>query len=238
MHIEGYGYLQNKFYGHAPGNFYEDKNVWLWMPQRLLTTSNIELNYISGRGDHAFYVAFMNQSGENISSDISFNTEIIPQFKNKTLKAELWVENKKSGEVDITDGKARINCSAKGIASLVVKGIDVKANFQQKFTEKDTAWKNDYYEPALGNSSAMLINMGKKLKTAYVFLRDDDSKFQKVNMLYRIDNEKFRSLEDISYPYEFTVDVPETASNVFIQLSGIDKNGNVQKSELFKLSKN
>lgn len=238
MHIEGYGYLQNKFYGQAPGNFYEDKNVWLWMPQRLLATSNVELNYISGRGDHAFYVVFMNQSGENLSSDISFNTEILPQLKNKTLSAELWVENKKSGEVDIVDGKLRISCGAKGITSLIVRGVDVKADFQQKFAEKDTAWKNDYYEPAFGNSSAMLINMGKKLKTAYVFLRDDDSKFQKVNMLYRIDNEKFRSLEDVSYPYEFTVDVPETASNVFIQLSGIDKNGNVQKSELFKLSKN
>lgn len=238
LHIEGYGYLQNKFYGHASGRFFDDKNVWLWMPQRLLTTSNTELNYISARGDKAIYMAFMNQSSENVTSEISFNLSILPQFKDKTIAAELWVNNKNSGKVSIINGKLQVKCSLKGIVSIIVRNIEVESSFQQKFADKDIPWKHDYYESNFGRSSALLINMSKEMKTAYVYLRDDDYKFSKVNMLYKVDNGKFKSMEDGSYPYEFTADIPQNAENVFIQLTGIDKSGNVQKSELFKLSKN
>ena len=238
LHIEGYGYLQNKFYGHAPGQFYNDKNVWLWMPQRLLTTSNIELNYISARGDEALYLAFLNQSSGNVTSEINFNLSILPQLKDRIIDAELWVNNKRKGNISIINGKLSVNCASKGIVSIIVRNIVIQSSFQQKFADKDILWKHDYYESDFGRSSALLINMSKEMKTAYVYLRDDDSKFSKINMLYKIDNGKFKSLEDISCPYEFTVDLPANAENVFFQLTGIDKSGNVQKSEVFKLSKN
>lgn len=237
LHIEGYGYLQNKFYGQAPGKLYNDENVWLWMPQRLLTTSNLELNYISARGENALYFAFMNQSHNNVTSEITLNSSILPQVVGKTLKAEIWTDNKKTGQTDIVNGKLTVQCADKGITAVIIRGITVESKFQKKFVTKDSAWKNDYFESTFGRSSALLINMGKDIKKAYVFLRDDDSVFRKVNMLYKIDNGKFRTLEDVSYPYEFTVDVPADAENVYIQLSGIGTDGNVQKSEMFKLSK-
>lgn len=237
LHIEGYGYLQNKFYGHEPGSFYGEDNVWLWMPQRLLTTSNIELNYLSGRSSNDLYLAFMNQSHDNVRSDISFNLDILPQMRNHTYQAELWADNKKIETVDVINGKLSIDCSDKGITALIVRGVNIESKFQKKFVSKDVAWKNDYYESEFGRSSALLINMGKDLKKAYIFLRDDDSVFEKVNMLYRLDNGKFQMLEDISYPYEFTIDVSPEVEDVYIQLSGIDKSNNVRKSEMFKLSK-
>ena len=79
--------------------------------------------------------------------------------------------------------------------------------------------------------------MGKNLKEAYLFLRDDDSIFKEVTLLYRFDDGRFQMLKDLSYPFEFSVPVPEGTETIYMQIMGIDVNDNLQKGELFKLSK-
>jgi hypothetical protein len=46
--IEGYAYLQSKFYGHRAGAFYGEE-AWLWMPQKVLEVSSDEVNFITAR---------------------------------------------------------------------------------------------------------------------------------------------------------------------------------------------
>ena len=137
-YIEGYGYLQAKFYGSRPGRFYGRENVWLWMPRRLLATSDVELNYLAARGDGELLVAFTNQSVRAVSAEITFNPELLPMLAGKSFTAEVWRDNRRTGEQTVTDGKTRIEVSPEGITALIVRGVDIRPRFQQQLTDRDT----------------------------------------------------------------------------------------------------
>lgn len=235
-HIEGYGYLQNKFYGHEPGHFYNEKNAWLWMPKGLVTVGHVELNYLSARADNALCIAFMNQCDSDVSTTFSIDTKRVPTLMGQK-KAELWSADKKIGEIDLTDGKAPITVPAKGITSVIIKGCNIHTSVQENFAQKGSKWKNSSFHSDFGHLSALMLDMGKNLKEAYLFLRDDDSIFKEVTLLYRFDDGRFQMLKDLSYPFEFSVPVPEGTETIYMQIMGIDVNDNLQKGELFKLSK-
>ena len=236
-HIEGYGYLQNKFYGHAPGRFYGDKNVWLWMPAGIAASENVELNYLSARGDDAFYIAWMNQSAEEVTTAVTLDTERLATLRGKRVVAEVWRDNRRVADLPVVDGKCEITVSPKGITALVVRECPVQSDFQQAFARKGEGWKNDSFYSEFGDMSALWLNMGEGLKRVYLFLRDDDSVFREVNLLYRFDDGKFKMMNDAHYPFEFSIPLPEGVENVYLRVTGIDVNGNVQEGELFKLSK-
>lgn len=237
-YIEGYGYLQAKFYGSRPGRFYGRENVWLWMPRHLLSSSDVELNYLAARSNGELLVAFTNQSPRTVSSVITFNPELLPMLAGKSFTAEVWRDNRRTGEVTVTDGKADIEVSPEGITALIVRGVDIRPRFQQQLTDHDTeGWRHDYGELEFGRARAMLLNLGRKLKTCYIYLQDDDSRFRNVSMTYSIDGGRPQALNDTAYPFEFTAPVPSEARQIVIELSGITTDGQLVRSGTFKLSK-
>ena len=237
-YIEGYGYLQAKFYGSRPGRFYGRENVRLWMPRRLLATSDVELNYLAARGDGELLVAFTNQSARAVSAEITFNPELLPMLAGKSFTAEVWRDNRRTGEQTVTDGKTRIEGSPEGITALIVRGVDIRPRFQQQLTDRDTeGWRHDYGELEFGRARAMLLNLGRELKTCYIYLQDDDSRFRNVSMTYSIDGGRPLALNDTSYPFEFTAPVPAEARQIVIELSGVTTDGRLVRSGTFKLSK-
>ena len=70
--IEGYAYLQSKFYGHLPGTIY-GREARLWMPTGLATPADRQLNYISAVDDDALYIVFMNQSAETVETEVALD---------------------------------------------------------------------------------------------------------------------------------------------------------------------
>ena len=83
----------------------------------------------------------------------------------------------------------------------------------------------------------MLLNLGRELKTCYIYLQDDDSRFRNVSMTYSIDGGRPQALTDASYPFEFTAPVPAEARQIVIELSGITTDGQLVRSRTFNLSK-
>lgn len=238
-YIEGYGYLQAKFYGNRPGRFYDRDQVWLWMPRRLLTSSEVEVNYLTARGEKELLVALTNQSPESVHSQLTFNLELLPQLAGATLQAEVWRENKKVGETSVIDGKVQIEVAADGITALIIKGIEIKPRFQQRMLEKDAqGWKHDYAESQFGRSRSMILNLGTSLKSAYIYLQDDDSRFRQVTLTYRIGKQPAGTIVDTSYPFEFTVPLTSDDEQIIVQMTGISPDGTVTQSEFIKLAKN
>ena len=236
LHIDGYSYLQNRFYGCGAGTFYSERNAWLWMPAGLVSAGNVELNWLAARTDNSLCLAFMNQCGEDILSTVRIDTRKVPALKGKTVEAEVWNADGKTGKVMITDGETSVNVPAKGISSLIIKDCPVKAGLQEKFADKGRKWKHSSFGSDFGNMSALLIDMGAELKTAYIFLRDDDSKYRKVSLEYRYDGGQWQSAEDVSYPYEFSLPVPADTKKMDFRISAADMAGNTVTGPDFTLS--
>ena len=134
------------------------------------------------------------------------------------------------------DGETSVNVPAKGISSLIIKDCPVKAGLQEKFADKGRKWKHSSFGSDFGNMSALLIDMGAELKTAYIFLRDDDSKYRKVSLEYRYDGGQWQSAEDVSYPYEFSLPVPADTKKMDFRISAADMAGNTVTGPDFTLS--
>jgi hypothetical protein len=130
------------------------------------------------------------------------------------------------------DGRLRVSVGARGLTAVAVEKLAVTPKFQQKLLAAAAthAWRQDYTELSWGRARAMVLNFGAAATTAYVYLRDDDSKFRQASLTYRIGGET-RTLTDASYPFEFTVPLPEDTDRFEFQLEGVTVGGQVEKSE-------
>ena len=236
-YIEGYAYLQNKFYGHKPGVFYGEA-AWLWMPKNLLASSSVALNYISARSESGLWIAFTNQSNKEVISEIELNHEILPLSPDQELNVEVWINNQPSGTVKSHNNKLRIKVLPSGITAIKIKGMQSDALFQQMLLAEVKPWEKDFATLEFGKTRAMIIQSGNYKTHAYVYLQEDDTAFRSVSLEYTNPNGKTVVYSDVHFPFEFTILLPEDAASFFFRLYGETVDGKTQTSELVKLYKN
>lgn len=234
--IEGYAYLMDKFYGHEPGQFYNYHDVRLWMPKSLVQTESPELNYLSGRNQNDLFLAFTNQADENIESDVLISTILLPQFLKKEYVAEVWYENEKRDNIKVIDGKFRLPVKSKGISAVIIKGVSVMPKFQDNLFNNTKLWTNGSKNIKTGNSTAMVIDMGKGLKSIFVYLRENDETVSSAILSYKNQSGNKITLTDNSYPYEFSIPLADDAGSFVFSLGIIDKNNKSSLEENIKLS--
>lgn len=233
-YAEGYAYLQNDLYGSKPGNFYNDKDVQLWMPAHLLKTSNIELNYITGRKGHDLYIALMNQSDKPVNSTISLNDSLV-QLTNAAYYTR--VGNQWLNKTTIKGKSIHVNVKANGLTVVKIQGANMQSQFQDSLLDNHIAMVNDLIDVDFGHAKAMLFKLGDYSTRAYVYLQDDDNIFSSVNLSYVDAGGKKQVISKKSYPFEFTVNLPPAQKHFEFTLQGTKKNGTLVKSSNIKLGK-
>ena len=234
VYIEGYAYLQNKFYGHEIGKFYGYEDAILWMPKDLFNASSGQLNGLSARGEGRAYFAFTNQDKQTIESEIQINRKLLGASSGP-IKAQVWINNKKVDSRLIEADTFSLTVPPNGIAALVLEGVNPHAPFQEKLLNlsQSDAWVRDYLEGEEGGVRAMLLNWGETKKRAFVYLEADDSEFSSVAL--HLEDDKI--LTDKNYPYEFTVPIAEGATRFNFNLTATSVTGQKVNLGGFSLSK-
>lgn len=241
--IEGYAYLQSKFYGSRPGVFYGD-TAWLWMPPGLLSTTSGELNYIAARGEDQLMIAFANQSALEVNAEVKIDPDIMPSISEGGKQVEIWENNgkKQVGNLKnelgalkketatIKNGNLSVHVPPNGLTAVKIKNVKIPADFQRSLLAGKDAWEKDYAGLELGNARAMILKAGDYKTSAYIFLQDDDSVFSEVVLEYRLAGGEEKSLRDNDFPYEFSI--PLEKDSVFsFRLSGRAPGGQWMKGE-------
>jgi len=230
-YAEGYAYCRSKIYGARPGHFYDEKNVWLYMPKGLLTSSNVQINYLAARGNGKLYLALANQSKEAVTTTLTLNSGLLKLAPGQVCSAKVWKDNKPSGSVSMTNGEVTVEVSAEGITALAIDSLPVSPAFQSKLTENAPAWKKDSGELAFGGGSkAVLFNFGPDLQSVYTFTKATGEIFKKVTLHYAC-NGKWAAVTKESYPFEFTVPIPRDTREFRFRYEGTEKDGSTKSSE-------
>jgi hypothetical protein len=229
-YIEGYAYLQNKFYGHQPGQFYGEDGVQLWMPNGLLQTDHVELNYISGYKDDRLFLAFMNQSNEKVQSAVHLNSDLV-----RLDNSRLHFLHGKSKHSKIDDQSFTVEVAPNGIVALVIEGVDIRLQFQHRILAGGRSSTNDFLEADFGNSKAMLIHLGDIGSRVYIYLQDDDSIFSNVSLVYENAYGESVIVNNQNYPFEFTVPLKGEQTGLRFYLEGETLEGIKHKSEWMTL---
>ena len=234
--IEGYAYLIDKFYGHKPGTFYDNKEVYLWMPRKMLTTGSVELNYVAARSNSGLHIALMNQSNETVATELLLNPAAIGFDAGKEYNVVLWQDNKPPSTTVLSDGRLAVIVRPMGITAVTIEGMIIKPKFQHKIQSlrESDAWRTDYAAIDFTGTRAMILNMGSGLTTAYVYLQETDETLKQAALKYSIGG-PWETQTDQEYPFEFTVPLDADVDSFSFYIEGLTPNGAVQKSEITKL---
>lgn len=236
--IEGYAYLQSKFYGDRPGQFYGFNDAVLWMPQRLLDPGSVEINYLSARGENRLYLAFTNQSKQGVATEVALDLKRVPSAAKGRYRVKVIQNGQPASEVTMVKGRFPLTVAAEGLTAVMIEGLSVTPAFQQKLLAADRAqaWRKDQAQFTWGEARAMILNFGSEMTTAYVYLQADDSVYSQATLTYSMGGETL-SLTDETYPYEFTVPVPKGTKRLSLELSGREVGGRTTRSETVVLEK-
>jgi hypothetical protein len=235
--IEGYAYLQNKFYGHEAGEWYGAKEVHLWMPQGVLACDNIELNFLTARGDGKFFVVFTNQSREAVMATVCLNKALIGNLTGKTKRARVRLQDNAQESFPVEDGSFKVTVKAQGITSVEIDDVEIDPAFQQRILSRASAtfWAPDYLEVPFGEARAMILP-GVENDNAYIYLRSDDAEFRAVTLHYQ-QGGAWMTVQDVAFPYEFTVPLDGEAREFRFYCEGASVDGKVMRSEVAVLQR-
>jgi hypothetical protein len=231
--IEGYAYLQNKFYGDRPGQFYERTNCFLWMPKGLVAADTVELNYIAARDDQGLNIALMNQSDAPVRSTIRINPKVAGFSPSSSFEVLVRQGNTDLSRATMQNAEVEVLVAPKGITALNIRGLMVKPKFQDRLLSASSTnrWKNDYVKLETGDARAMILNFGPKETSAFIYLREDDSKWAHVALNYSVDGGAKVVSQDADYPFEFTLKLPTGAGRVDFELAATTRDGRVKKEK-------
>ena len=226
--IEGYAYLQSKFYGDRPGKFFDRDDAVLWLPRRLIKSGSVEINTLVARGRDRLYLAFPNQSTAPVTTEIALNAAILPQLAGQTFRTRVFSDG---SATTLRDGRLTVTVPPMGLTAVEVEGLVVTPKFQDRLVgaRAADAWRRDHVELPFGGTHAMILNFGPAATTAYVYLQADDSKFKAVTLSYGVGAQK-ATLTDASYPFEFTIPVPAGATAFDFEVQAVTVAGEKQSS--------
>lgn len=199
--IEGYAYLQNKFFGHRRGSFYGHEEVQLWLPRDLFGELNPELNWIACYDQGNLYVALMNQSRETQVANLKLNSQRIKST------GELVASRLDGSEVPVTiTNVAEIQVAPGSIAAIKFDNLEPVIRFSQQLQDTET-WKTDYAEIGVGSGRAMRLAFGKEQTWVYAYFQGDEKDIQSVTLRYKDDRSDWKTVKDSKYPFEFSIDL-------------------------------
>lgn len=208
---ECFAYMKGKMYGFKPGKFYDEDNVWLWMPKDILKTGNVQVNYITARSDGRLYAAFVNQSFHPIDTNVYVNDSIVGFSKNKRYIVKVWEQNKYTRQIEMKGGVIPIHIETEGITAIAIENIRCEPNLQKLMNNplNMILSDNSFIELStpFGKVTAMLISIGEKfINNAYIWFKADNSVLKQASICYWKDGEIKKVVKN-GFPYEFTIPV-------------------------------
>lgn len=233
-YAQGYAYLRSKVYGDRPGVFMGDSGVRLWMPRHLVKTSDAEANYVTGYGNGRFYLALSNESSTPRVITVTLDRDRIPYVSGRAYRGRLWRDGKPAGTVTVTDGKAELPLSSKGLTAIAVDALPVFTRFQGKYfatsklpsPDDRNSFRTD--STVAGNVTAMLLGFADQ-HDLYVWTSASDSNVRGAKLTILTPGLQ-QTLSDTRHPFEFSLPIGE-AKTIDYSVSFLRKDGTIVGGE-------
>lgn len=214
-YAQGYAYLQSKVYGDRPGRFFDDANVCLWMPAQLIAIDDVQVNYVSGYGNGRFYLALLNESARPVRTMVRLNPLLLPLDERRPYEGRRWLDSAAAERVTIPGrGVFPVDIAPRGLTSIAIDDVTVQPSFQSRLfgAGQQPFGRHSYVEaaPSWSNIKAMVLSFGEALTEAYVYLDATNRDLKSVRLTHGAGKAE-RTLEDSSYPFEFSLPWPAGA---------------------------
>lgn len=231
----GYAFFNYRVFGHAPGRIFDHSNVWLWFNRRLVTTDQLQFNYLTAHDNRRLFIVLMN---EDKSAHIG---------RVRADAALLGVASLAGKTVSLLDAAGRelttMTCNGEQVAEVEVPARDLRVLIVQDVAPQvathqlrlpvqpgsgvvsvsTTCPKLEGKKPVFVHGAPIQVMPGRW--SAYVWLDACREQVRKATLRYSVDGGQTHQEQSCDrYPYEFTVSSLE-ATQLDFEITGKDWEG-------------
>ena len=221
----GYAYFNSNQYGHQPGRFFEETEMWPWLAEDTVLPDSIQINWLAARKDGVMGIAFMNEDHVDTTTTVTLGDKV-PGGKNYSGTAVLYGENGKIGDVNVVNGAFSLTVPAKGFRA-------VKLNIPEVTAPSFASEEYNSTEAVMGatmsehtNGKGYVLQMSPDFYYAYVYTETNQRKIQSATLTYTVNGETKTETATV-YPFEFIVKVDDPNAEFKYTISETDLEGNV-----------
>jgi hypothetical protein len=216
LYQSGYAYFSSNQFGHAPGNFYEEEDMWLWLDRGIVEPDTVEIDYVAARKDGVLGVALMNEGNQAATSTVTLGEKADPTGS-YTGAATVYEADGSKSTVNVVNGAFTLTIPAKGIKSVVLHGLTAVKT--PAYANPDLEYSNYTEGTAVEHTrgEGHVIQVTPESYHAYVYTTDMDDTVSKVVMNYTIGEQSY-TREKAGYPYEFLIKVDDPSKSFSYQL--------------------
>jgi hypothetical protein len=203
-----YVYFKFSTYGHAPGTFYGETDVWPYFPKGLVGVDNPAVNWLTAVGNSSLYVSLTNesQSAQQVTVDLA---STLTGIRRSDRIDVAQVRGGRIGDPKRQGSRVTVTVPARGIASFVVRGVDVDVPWHADVPGTDRSGQSYHFEdtdPASDfglASGLLLVRPDRSGYDAYVSIDTE----QPSVLRYRIGAGSVQETPAKPFPYEWSIGV-------------------------------
>lgn len=202
---QGYAYFDSNQYGYAPGKFYDEADMWLWLDRGILEPDSVQIDYLAARKDGVFAAAFLNESNEQVTTIVRLG-EKIPGGAAYSGSATLFSDGTAT-EIAVENGAFSLTLAPKAAAGVRIAVPELTApsfsklsyTLNGQYAEEDSVCEHQ-------NGKAFALQMSPDEYFAYVYVTDTEQTVSEMKVFYTMDGEE-RSESVSTYPFEIIIPV-------------------------------
>ena len=199
----GYAYFITNQYGFAPGKFYDEDGMWLWLDRGIIEPDSVAVDYITAKKDGVLGLALVNENDTDLTTTITLG-EKIPNSATYTETATLYDKDGNKSTVEIVNGKFTVTIPARGIQSVVLHPDVNLPEYARDYTVSNSL--GDTVRTFM-DGKAYLLQFNAENYYAYIYTTKRPQDTKSVTFDYTIDGKK-ESVVITEYPFETIIKVP------------------------------
>lgn len=199
----GYAYFTTNQYGFAPGKFYDENDMWLWLDRGIIEPDSVAVDYITAKKDGVLGIAMVNENDTDLTTTITLG-EKIPNSATYTETATLYDKDGNKSTVEIVNGKFTVTIPARGIQSVVLHPEVTTPAYAQEYTVSNSLGNTS---KVFNSGKAYLLQFNEENYYAYIYTTKKPQEIKSVTFEYKIGDKK-ESVVVSEYPFETIIKVP------------------------------
>ncbi len=240
---QGYAYFNNKQYGHEPGKFFTEENMWLWIDDDVVTTSSVNADWIAARKDGVMGVALMNASSKPLTTEVSLGTKADSDY---TGKVRLYSSDGSFKYIDASNGKFTVTIPGHELIGAVIysKEISTPSFAYNTYTKTENTVTEVAHSDVTGGG--FLLQFAPESYYAHIYIQNtfkdeaSTAAVSKIEISYSFgDSDLTFTVSDDQYPFEKTIEAIDANSRLPIHytIKVYGENGNlIQTSKEYTLT--
>ncbi|WP_262285394.1 hypothetical protein [Micromonospora sp. MA102] len=120
---QNYVWFAYRVYGHAPGRFYGEDGVWLWLPKGLVRLDTEQVNWIAAEGGDRLCLSLTNAASTATTVTVTLDAAQVPMRPGVPYRATVIRDGGTAEQASMVDHRLTVNVSGHGITAVVIHGV-------------------------------------------------------------------------------------------------------------------